>query len=271
MQRLTAFQQTANSISTTTFPLSANSSNDLNAMEYISPHQDNEVMPGIKWGNYCQLYTPAFWKYMYLYFAPSHEKNIHRLGENVIEEVVACLLGGYGIPSEMGLLAFKRLKEASLIYHGVPFQEIESALSTPFEIDNGKQIKYRFSNQKSKYIYGFLQRDDLHSVDTSDDIAFRNWLLTIDGIGPKTASWVTRNWLQSENVAILDIHIIRAGQIAGIFSKDSDVSKSYFTLEDSYIAFCKALEVRPSNMDAIIWNYMKKTNKLALRVISNAN
>lgn len=271
MQRLTAFQQTANSISTTTFPSSTSSSTDANSIEYTLPHQDNEVMPGIKWGDYCQLYTPAFWKYMYLYLAPSHEKNTHRLGENVIEEVIACLLGGYGIPSEMGLLAFKRLKDASLIYQGVSFQEIENALSTPFIVNDNKQVKYRFANQKSKYIHSFLQRDDLHSVDTSNDMAFRNWLLTIDGIGPKTASWVTRNWLQSENVAILDIHIIRACQIAGIFSKDSDVSKSYFTLEDSYIAFCNALEVRPSNMDAIIWNYMKKTNKLALRVMSNAN
>ncbi len=171
----------------------------------------------------------------------------------------------------MGLMAFARLKKENLIYPGVTIKKIQKALSTPFTLNNGKLIKYRFCNQKSKYIHSFLNRKDLNIVEVNDDLFFRNWLLTIDGVGPKTASWITRNWLQSENVAILDIHILRAGKIAGFFDKTDNVSKNYFTLEDSYICFCKALDVLPSNMDAIIWNYMKKSNRLALRIISNSN
>lgn len=269
MQRLTALNDTA-VYSLPTISSTINFEPVLNKVEQHLPHEDIELMPGIKWGNYCQLYTPAFWKYMYMFSNLPSQENSHRLGSNAIEEVVACLLGGYGIPSEMGLMAFERLKKESLIRPGVSFEKIEKALSTPFLCEGGKAKKYRFYNQKSKYIYKFLQREDLHSIDIDNDITFRNWLLTIDGIGPKTASWVTRNWLQSENVAILDIHILRAGKIAGFFSHTSDVSKNYFILEGYYIAFCKALEVLPSNMDAIIWNYMKKSNRLALRVISNS-
>ncbi|MDZ3993341.1 hypothetical protein PspTeo4_24872 [Pseudomonas sp. Teo4] len=41
--------------------------------------------------------------------------------------------------------------------------------------------------------------------------ALRDWLLELPGIGYKTASWVARNWLDADDVAILDIHILRAG------------------------------------------------------------
>jgi N-glycosylase/DNA lyase len=232
------------------------------------PKQEKYLMPGIKWGNYCQLYTPAFWKFMYHSVESTVESNQHRLGNTILEEIVACLLGGYGMPSELGLAAFERLRNESLITPGTNLKKIQMALSTPFTMVDGAQKKYRFYNQKSKFIYTFLQRSDLNSIPLDDDLLLRNWLLTVEGIGPKTASWITRNWLQSENVAILDIHILRAGKIAGFFKEIDNVSKNYFELEGLYIDFCKALGVLPSNMDAIIWSYMKKTNKLALKALS---
>jgi len=241
----------------------------LRHLETFLPNEDCELLPGIKWGHYCQLYTPAFWKFMYLSSGIPNEQTYHRLSSTVIEEVVACLLGGFGMPAELGIAAFKRLQDENLIDPGTPFSKIKRALSKPFMFFDGSHKRYRFYNQKSKYVFNFLQRDDLNSIPMDDDLKFRNWLLTIDGIGPKTASWVTRNWLQSENVAILDIHVLRAGIIAGIFDVDHDVSSKYFELEINYLSFCKALDVLPSNMDAIIWNYMKKTNKLALKVLSS--
>ncbi|MBS4064726.1 MAG: hypothetical protein KGZ74_09215 [Chitinophagaceae bacterium] len=232
------------------------------------PQNETYLMPGIKWGNYCQLYTPAFWKFMYQSSETNEQSNRHRLGNTILEEIVACLLGGYGMPSELGLAAFERLRDESLISPGISLQKIKKALATPFNMADGSYKKYRFYNQKSKYVYLLLQRSDLFSIPLENDILLRNWLITVDGIGPKTASWITRNWLQSENVAILDIHILRAGKIAGFFEEIDNVSKNYFELESRYINFCKALDVLPSNMDAIIWNYMKKTNKLALKALS---
>ncbi len=98
-------------------------------IERYIPDQNNEFMPGIKWGHYCQLYTPAFWKFMYLAYASQINAFHHRLGSNIIEEVVACLLGGYGMPSEIGLMAFKRLKKDFLITPGVLLQKLQKALS----------------------------------------------------------------------------------------------------------------------------------------------
>jgi thermostable 8-oxoguanine DNA glycosylase len=232
------------------------------------PEEHHELLPGIKWGHMCQLYTPAFWKYMYHYYQLPENENSHRLSSNILEEVVACLLGGYGIPSELGIVAFKRLSSESLITPGVSLRKIDKALSKPFNC-NGIERKYRFHRQKARYIHQFLNRTDLNNMPVHDDLEFRSWLLTVKGIGPKTASWITRNWFKSERVAILDIHVLRAGKIAGFFTDTEKVSQKYFDLETDYINFCKALEVLPSNMDAIIWSYMKKTNKLAIKIISN--
>jgi N-glycosylase/DNA lyase len=242
---------------------------DYSTLSKLVPSKESDLLPGIKWGDYCQLYTPAFWKFMYLIYGVRIDNAKHRIGSNVIEEVVACLLGGYGMPSELGIAAFQRLKQLSLIRPNTALGRIRKALSAPFELQDGSIKRYRFYNQKSQFIFRFLKRKDLDAIPLLDDNDFRNWLLSIDGVGLKTASWITRNWLASENVAILDVHILRAGQILGIFEKTTDVSRCYLHLETQYINFCKALDVLPSCMDAIIWHYMKKTNKLALQAVSN--
>lgn len=243
---------------------------NMNLISDNLPDHDVEVMPGLKWGFCYQLYTPAFWKLQYLMNAYSEEIDAHRLSDDIIEEIILCLLGGYGIPSEMGLTAFERLKNRGLIYKNVGFDTLFDALKEPFEI-NGRLVKYRFSFQKAKYIHDFLGRNDLLDIPQKEDLKLRKWLINLKGIGPKTASWITRNWLRSERVAILDIHILRAGMITGFFKRDINIEKDYYDLEHNYLNFCHYLEVRPSDMDAIIWSYMKKNNKLALNILSSTS
>lgn len=229
------------------------------------PSENYELLPGIKWGNYAQLYTPAFWKVQYILSDFSDNIDSHRLAPTIIEEIVMCILGGYGIPSEVGLIAFDCLKNKNLIKQNVSFESIYEILSRPIQVNDSKQIRYRFYNQKTKYIHNFLNRTDLDSIPQNHDIELRNWLLSIDGIGLKTASWITRNWLKSDKVAIIDIHLLRAGKLTGFFS-GIDVS-DYLKLEKEYLKFCDALQVLASNMDAIIWRYMKKNTKLAIKTL----
>jgi N-glycosylase/DNA lyase len=231
------------------------------------PDENYEILPGIKWGNYTQLYTPAFWKLQYLLSNYSNNFNSHRLASTIQEEIVMCILGGYGIPSEMGIIAFNRLKQNGNIKYGVSFELIYNNLASPFCLSNGKSCYYRFYNQKSKYIHRFLNRNDINNIPVNDDMDLRSWLLTVDGIGLKTASWITRNWLKSNNVAILDIHLLRAGKLAGFFEFKSISSFNYLSLEKKYLEFCNALQVQASNMDAIIWYYMKKNTKLAIKTL----
>lgn len=233
------------------------------------PGPNQELLPGIKWGSSSQIYTPAYWKLQYLMHTQGDSFHItYRLGANILEEVVACLLGGYGLKAEVGLAAFDQLKKAGLIRPKVEFQTIRQVLLKPLTVGEN-QVRYRFPNQKAKFISEFLQRSDLQILPIHNDIMLRDWLLTVNGIGPKTASWITRNYCNSENVAIIDIHIFRACLVMGLFNDSLSVLKDYFKLEELFLYFCNALNVLPSRMDALMWLQMKASSPTVLRIIKN--
>lgn len=235
------------------------------------PTPTMDIMPGIKWGNYEKLFTPAYWKVQYLMHSDNEKFDInYRFGDNILEEVVACLLGGFGLKSEIGLAAFQRLQEKNQIKEAISYEAVLKSLKTPF-INNGKSVHYRFPNQKAKYITAFLNRTDLKSIPLNNDIELRNWLLSIKGIGPKTAAWITRNYLNSENVAIIDIHIYRACLIMGLYTEYYDIQKDYVKLEQIFLQFCEELDVQPSKMDALIWLQMKEANRNVLKLINDKN
>jgi thermostable 8-oxoguanine DNA glycosylase len=233
------------------------------------PDENQELMPGLKWGSVYQLYTPAFWKYQYVTNTFPEYVETHRLAGSIRDEVMMCMLGGYGIPSEMGIIAFKLLKSQGLLNPLVSYGDLLQGLSSPMQLPSGKTAKYRFARQKAAYIHAFLNRRDVDLIPTDDDLKLRDWLISVKGIGYKTASWITRNWLRSERVAILDIHLLRAGVITGFFRPKYNVNTEYLNLEEQFITFCNHLGVRPSDMDAIIWQYMKKNNKLALNILAS--
>lgn len=233
------------------------------------PDENQEIMPGLKWGSVYQLYTPAFWKYQYETNSFPDHAETHRLASSIRDEVVMCMLGGYGIPSEMGIVAFELIKIKGLLRPYVGLDELMTVLGAPMPLANGKVAKYRFAKQKGVYIHAFLNRSDVDLIPIDDDLKLRDWLISVKGIGYKTASWITRNWLRSERVAILDIHLLRAGVITGFFRPKYNVNTEYLNLEEQFITFCKHLNVRPSDMDAIIWQYMKKNNKLALNILAS--
>jgi N-glycosylase/DNA lyase len=230
-----------------------------NVNSYIDnfPKPEEQLMPGIKWGCYSQLFTPAYWKTQYIMHNFDGMFSIdYRLGDNLLEEVVACLLGGFGLKAEIGLAAFYRLKSNNQIKFGIDYNEILDSLKEPFKFGD-KGVHYRFPNQKAKFIHAFLNRNDLDLIPEDTDIALRDWLLTVNGIGPKTASWITRNYLDSEKVAIIDVHIYKACLMMGLYTKSFDIQKDYLTLEQLFLNFCSELDVLPSKMDALIWLQMK--------------
>lgn len=210
-------------------------------------------------------FTKSYWKAQY--FLDESSYSDYKLGSNLREEVVACLLGGYGLKAELGLLAFHRIKNLRLIREGVRYEDLEDAISFPF-ILNGKEVHYRFSRQKSKYIFYFLQRNDIGELEKLSGSRLRDKLMTIKGIGPKTASWIARNYGNCEDVAIVDIHIYRAGRLAGFVNPKWDVLKDYYKIEESFLDFCHSINALPSRMDSIMWNQMKESNKRAIELLN---
>lgn len=221
------------------------------------PDADDEVLAGVKWGNVSQILTPAFWRFHCLTNRSIEEPDRYHLGSSLREEVVACLLGGHGIVGETGIAAYKHLRRSGIIEQPKPHaDDIEQLLRQPLHIGS-RTIKYRYPKQKAKYIaaaIGFLNENTLPEQSGS---LLRDSLTEIPGIGLKTAAWITRNWLDSNDVAILDIHIHRAGVIAGFYSPNDDVVRSYRKMEKTFLAFADAIEIPAGVLDNQIWNQMR--------------
>jgi N-glycosylase/DNA lyase len=234
----------------------------------LLPPPDAQLLPGICWGSPPELFTPAYWYTQYLMCHSASFRSIHRIGQTFPEELTACLLGGYGIPAEVGLAAFCRLRDESLISELCTDQQLlERRLQEPLCV-NGRWVRYRFWRQKAMYLSTAYSSLKTNELSTGDALRLKTELMTLPGIGPKTASWIVRNWLGSDQVAILDIHVVRAGLLMKLFSPEDDVSKDYPRMEARFVSFSQALGVPTSDLDALIWGMMRATPKLVRRLLS---
>ena len=219
------------------------------------PRADAYVAPGVPWGRFDELCTPAFWRGQVWQHEMLGTYQPGPLGRDLPEEVAACMLGGYGIPAELGLAAFARLRDGGHLVGSPCETAIEKELSRPFDL-GGRPRRYRFHKVKSRALSGALR--GLHAVDLrAPDKQLRGALVELPGVGPKTASWIVRNFRSSDEVAIVDVHIARAGRLAGFLDPDWEPSTHYMVMEGAFLNFAAALEVRPSVLDGLMWDYMR--------------
>ena len=232
------------------------------------PSEDEEVLPNVRWGNAAGFPTVAYWMLRIIESRLTNATIQYKLGGTLLEEIGACLLGGHGIPAENGLAAYEHMRKKGAFSGQLhsPEQLLEW-LSEPIHL-SGKTFKYRFAKQKSSYIYSAIQRLLENDAPTKSGQALRDWLLDIKGVGLKTASWITRNWLDADDVAILDIHIYRAGLLGGFFNDNMTVEKHYLELEDRFIELAKSMEVKTSELDSLMWFEMQQSPS-AIRLLTN--
>lgn len=221
------------------------------------PSPDTHLLRDVRWGSFDHLLTPAYWKGQAWQHEALGTYADARLGRSLNEEVAACLLGGYGMPAEMGLAAYRRLRDRELLADVPTIEEVERALAEPLFTPQGKPRRYRFPRQKAHYLVACLEA--LRHIDPpTEDLALRNLLMTLPGIGAKTASWIVRNHRASDAVAIIDVHILRACRHIGLFQTHWDPLRHYFELESAFIEFASALDIRPAMLDALMWDYMRR-------------
>lgn len=237
---------------------------DPNSPPLSLPAEAEILMDGVVWGSAAEPFTPAFWRAL-LHQGCASAPNL-RLGSCLREEVAACLLGGYGIPAEVGLAAYKRLKSADLLSGGIRETEILAALMDPLSLSNGRSVRYRFAQSKAAALAVTLELLDGASVPV-EARRLREWLTRLPGVGLKTASWIVRNHLDSDAVAILDVHLLRAGYLMGLFPHDIRLPRDYLALESSYLEFASRMGVRAALLDACIWAQMKKAGRMALEAV----
>lgn len=218
-----------------------------------------EVVPGVPFGNPGHLFSPAFWQVVATDAAGPGTLSL-RLGSTLIEEVCACLLGGYGMPAELGIAAFKRLRDRGLLQPGISISLLVEALQEPFR-HGDKTRRYRFPNQKAKYLAATVAQIE-EIGETPDDVEFRNDLSTLPGVGLKTASWVVRNIRLSNRVAVLDVHVVKAGRYIGLFDAAWTPSTHYQAMERRFLEFATNLSVGVAILDAVIWRVMRALGHL---------
>lgn len=219
------------------------------------PPPEAEVLPGVLWGAIEAFPSPAYWAYQVLARRVSAAPPRYRLGNTLAEEVAACLLGGHGIPAKVGVAAFHKLRSLGVLTGKPTAMALLELLSQPIDVE-GRPVHYRFARQKAQYLSAALSKLAVEQPPLNCGKTLRNWLTQLPGVGYKTASWVARNWLDADDVAILDIHILRAGALAGFFDPRLSVERHYLELESQFLRFAEGIGVRAAELDAVIWYEM---------------
>ena len=233
------------------------------------PSPDSDALPGVPWGAIEAFPSPAYWTYQVIARRVSGAQLRHRLGSTLTEEITACLLGGHGIPANVGIAAFHMLRSHGVLDGKPTESHLFDLLSEPLDID-GRPVRYRFARQKARYLSVVLSRLALERPPVNSGRALRDWLIQLPGIGFKTASWVARNWLDADDVAILDIHILRAGAFARFFDETLTVERNYLELEEQFLRFSRAIGVRPSELDAVMWHEMMSSPRTITQLMGGS-
>jgi thermostable 8-oxoguanine DNA glycosylase len=222
----------------------------------LSP--DDEILPGVVWGRRDWAFSPAFW--LHIARDQNPESDAYRCSPStpLAHEVAFCMLGGFGIKMEVNKAAWNALFAHGLLETGrrPSAVEIETVLRVPLQVSD-RLVRYRFPRQRAQRLAYALSSIEKCPPPTSSTVEFRTALMGISGIGPKTASWLARNWLGSEDVAILDVHVLRAGRLMGLFGSKFRLPRDYQALESRFLEFSRVIAVPPSVLDAVIWREMR--------------
>jgi N-glycosylase/DNA lyase len=221
------------------------------------PDASERVLGRVKWGRAEEPMTPAYWVARCYWGEATAETFVNRAG-SLLEEVGFCLLGGFGITYEVNAAAFERLKVDGAFTVDADCDEewFLDRLMEPLDV-SGRRIRYRFPRQRARRLASFPAKLSNVAPGELSALALRERLLAIEGIGPKTASWIVRNLLASDEVAILDVHVLRACQHMHLFPADISLPKDYNALEQKFLDFASAINVRASILDAVMWMEMR--------------
>jgi N-glycosylase/DNA lyase len=225
------------------------------------PSQSEEVLPGVRWGDASLILTPAWIaKHAHLRRLRGEYDNLFCPKHNTLaEDVVFCLLGGFGIKAEVAAAAYRALRAAGLFETRMTFGEILAELRSPLNVGTRK-VRYRFPGARARYIEAALiYLEDNNPPSTA--LELRNFLLPVTGIGLKTASYVVRNHLASNDVAILDVHVVRAAQIACMFPEKIRLPADYGRLEAIFLRFAAAARIPAACLDLTLWEIMRRLSQ----------
>jgi len=193
---------------------------------------------------------------------PADETGIRR-------ELVFCLLGGHGVTYELGLSATEvvmALQPFAVAWsrdtlQGVLEHELRSPQFEPRRVD-GTLRRYRFPVRKARLVtmavmwareQGMLEG---RLAELCSEQERRRWLCGCPGVGMKTASWMLRNCGWARELAVLDVHLLRALDEVGLL-RARRLPRDYECIERDYLEWAATLEACPAALDLFLWDVQR--------------
>lgn len=216
----------------------------------------------VRWGRFDTFGSAAYWVDQTIRFGYEQRVPAKLHGPADLEsEVVFCLLGGFGVRAEDAAEAHARVMPTIATSRVVDAGSIEVLLRG--RSAGGEGNSHRFPHQRAQRIAAAVQGMRNEPV-PREPLSLRDRLLKLPGIGPKTAAWIVRNYAGSDEVAIIDIWLVRMLTWNGVFQRTWDVRRNYGFYETAFLSYAQQGNVRPAALDLCIWDQARRLGKGAL-------
>ena len=205
-------------------------------------------------------------------FCRAVEEQAFRASSAPEHELLFCLLGGHGVSYELARSA------ASVIARLRPFSEtwepddIRAAVANSLRrrqfapaCRDGSLRRYRFPERKADTIVaaaawlretGPLEAAVMRRPDTRSR---REFLCGCPGVGPKTASWLLRNMGWAEELAIVDVHVLRLLSDLGRIDRSIRLPRDYDEVERAFLQLCDEMQAPAAALDLFAWEWQRGT------------
>ena len=208
----------------------------------------------VQWGRFDAFGAAAYWVDQTVRGHYAQRVTALARGADVLSETLFCLLGGFGITAEMAQAAHGAVLGALQVHPAPAAERIESVLRSPLPGGHGR---YRFPRQRAARVADAVRQLRLNPP-PEEPFLLREYLLGLNGIGPKTAAWIVRNTTGSTEVAIVDIWLVRALTNTGIFRFGWRVDRHYDRFEAAFLQYAAHGQVSPGALDLCIWEQARR-------------
>jgi N-glycosylase/DNA lyase len=180
-------------------------------------------------------------------------------------ELLFCLLGGHGVPYELGRSAtdvvarldvFEPTRDDDDLAE-LLFNQLDAPQFEPRRVD-GALRRYRYPARKAALIVGCrnwltgIQQLGCSLRELSCERERRRALCECPGLGLKSASWLLRNCGLAEDLAILDVHVLRVMTAAGRLGV-AKLPRDYERVEAAFVEWCNEIGAPAAGFDLMLW------------------
>lgn len=208
----------------------------------------------VEWGRFDAFGTMAYWVNQTVRGGYADQVAAIAHGSDLISETVFCLLGGFGITAESARAACSSVRDLLECRTSPTAEDIEEVLRRPLPDGMGR---YRFPRQRAFRVAEAVARIR-SATPPGAPLELRDYLLSMNGIGPKTAAWIVRNVTGSTDFAIIDVWLVRALVWAGVFRPDWRVERHYERFEAAFLQLAAHGNVPPGALDLCIWEQARR-------------